>query len=152
MHVLQAVAPVSEKPSAGADSITEADELAGLLAEAHERGYIAAQALASALEDLEVTREQVHELYSLLEEQGVEIVVEPRTEEPELAAGTEDLADGTGEPAVELDLKPAVRRNPVGAHVRVRAALQRKDVIQEAAYPCDYLSATLGVVAAGGWA
>ena len=99
MQVLQAVA----EPLATADAIADADELRGLLAEAQERGYISARALASALEELELSREQVHDVCALLEEQGIELVGEPGGE-PELAESAEEQPDPAGEPAVELDL------------------------------------------------
>ncbi len=54
--------------------IAELDELSPLIAEAQERGFIAFEALARCLEEVEVTKEQVVELHAYLEEQGIDVV------------------------------------------------------------------------------
>ncbi len=99
MQVLQAMAPASAEPSASVDPIADAEDLRTLLAEAQERGYVATAVLAHTVEELELSADQVHELYGLLEEQGVELIDE--------AAGDAD-SNGNGnaaaEPTVELDL------------------------------------------------
>ncbi len=99
MQVLQAMAPASAEPSASADPIADADDLRTLLAEAQERGYVATGALAHAVEDLELSADQVHELYGLLEEQGVELIDEAAAD-----AHSDGHANAAAEPAVELDL------------------------------------------------
>ncbi|MGI8557511.1 MAG: sigma-70 family RNA polymerase sigma factor [Solirubrobacteraceae bacterium] len=52
----------------------EIDELQGVLADGGERGFITFEAIASALEDCVVSREQIAGLYAHLEEQGIELV------------------------------------------------------------------------------
>ena len=54
--------------------IAELDEFSGLIAEAQERGYLTFEQIASSLEETEFSKEQIHELHSYLEEQGIEIV------------------------------------------------------------------------------
>jgi RNA polymerase primary sigma factor len=54
--------------------IAELDELKGLIAEGQERGYLAFEQLASSLEETEASKEQIEELHSYLEEQGIEII------------------------------------------------------------------------------
>jgi RNA polymerase primary sigma factor len=54
--------------------IAELDEFSGLIAEAQERGYLTFEQIASSLEETEFSKEQIQELHSYLEEQGIEIV------------------------------------------------------------------------------
>ena len=55
-------------------SITEIDELRPLIAEGQERGVLTFAQIASALEEIEVTKEQVSELHAYFEDQGIEVV------------------------------------------------------------------------------
>src|SRR5690349_19208438 len=48
-------------------SITEIDELRPLITEGQERGVLTFTQIASALEEIEITKEQVSELHSYLE-------------------------------------------------------------------------------------
>jgi RNA polymerase primary sigma factor len=54
--------------------IAELDELRPLIAAAQERGYLAFSELEACLEEVEVTKEQVQELHSYLDEQGIAVV------------------------------------------------------------------------------
>jgi RNA polymerase primary sigma factor len=57
-------------------ALGEIEELRGLLAEGRERGYITSQEIASCLEDVEVTREQVVQLHAHLLDSGVDVVAD----------------------------------------------------------------------------
>ena len=59
---------VEEQPLEGSD------ELRGLIATGTERGYLTFEEIASTLEEVEVTKEQVSELHSHLVEQGVDVI------------------------------------------------------------------------------
>ncbi|MCW2990027.1 MAG: rpoD, partial [Solirubrobacterales bacterium] len=54
--------------------IHEMDELRPLIAEGQEKGSLSFEQIAACLEEVEVTKEQVHELHAHLVEQGIEIV------------------------------------------------------------------------------
>jgi len=54
--------------------IHELDELRPVVAEGFERGMVHFDALASALEEVEVTKEQVVELHGYLADQGIDVV------------------------------------------------------------------------------
>ena len=54
--------------------MVEIDELQGIIAEAQERGFITATALAAALEEAELSAQQTHDLLSYLEEHGIEVL------------------------------------------------------------------------------
>ncbi|GAC1437221.1 MAG: RNA polymerase sigma factor RpoD [Solirubrobacteraceae bacterium] len=97
----------------GETPISEVDELQGLLGEAQERGFVTFEAVATALEDYEVSKEQISELYAHLEEQGIELVPaesigEAAAPPPEKVAPTRlvepDVSAGRNKKGVELDL------------------------------------------------
>ena len=59
----------------GSDApFAEIEELGALVSEGRERGYLTFEEIAACLEEVEVTKEQLHELHSHLEEHGVEVV------------------------------------------------------------------------------
>ncbi len=59
------------------NSVLELEELRPLLADGQERGYLTVAQIAAALEEIEVTKEQVSELHDHLAEQGIDIVTTP---------------------------------------------------------------------------
>ena len=52
----------------------DTEELRGLVAIGTERGYLTFEEIASTLEEVEVTKEQVSELHARLVEQGVDVI------------------------------------------------------------------------------
>jgi RNA polymerase primary sigma factor len=60
--------------TAGETAVVELEELQGVIAEGQERGFLAAEALASAVEEAELSAQQAHDLASYLEEHGIEVV------------------------------------------------------------------------------
>jgi RNA polymerase primary sigma factor len=54
--------------------IAEADELRPLILTGQERGFLTFEEIATCLEEVEVTKEQVLELHSFLVEQGIDVV------------------------------------------------------------------------------
>jgi len=67
---------VSEEAILLADEapITELDELRPLIAEGQERGFLTFGQIEACLEEVEVTKEQLQELHSYLEDQGIDVV------------------------------------------------------------------------------
>src|SRR3954453_10073851 len=59
---------------AGDASITEIDELRPLIAEGQEKGVLTFEQIATALEEVEVSKEQVTELHAYLEGEGIDVV------------------------------------------------------------------------------
>ena len=79
------------------------EELATLVSEGRERGYLTFDEIASCLEEVEVTKEQLQELHAHLEEHGVEVLSQdgkPMALEP---SGGADK-DPTVSKKVEIDL------------------------------------------------
>jgi len=56
--------------------IVEIDELRPLIAEGHDRGFLTFDQIASCLEEVDVTKEQLEELHAYLDEQGIDVVQE----------------------------------------------------------------------------
>jgi RNA polymerase primary sigma factor len=83
------------------DPRLDSDELRSLIAEGHERGYLTFEQIAATLEEVEVTKEQVHSLHGYLIEHGVDVIAQDG-----LTAYKE--AKGSGQPGQakkpELDL------------------------------------------------
>jgi RNA polymerase primary sigma factor len=86
-----------------ASSITELDELRPLIAEGQTRGVLSFEQIASSLEEVEVTKEQVVELHDYLEGQGIEILhAEPgpaRKDDPDVRR--KPVIDPTVEPKLD---------------------------------------------------
>ena len=78
----------------------EHEELKALVAEGRERGYLTFEEIASCLEEVEITKEQVRDLHVYLVDSGIEIV----------------SADGrppqVGAPAAAVDGQPAAPKKP----------------------------------------
>jgi RNA polymerase primary sigma factor len=76
-------------------AVVEIDELQGVIAEGQERGFLAYEAVASAVEEAELTHEQTQDLLSYLEEHGIEVLAtgEP---EPNLSENNHDAGASAG--------------------------------------------------------
>jgi RNA polymerase primary sigma factor len=89
--------------------ITEIDELRPLIAEGQDRGVLTVEQIASALEEVEVTKEQVAELHAYLLDQGIEVLSadgKPVTpSEPEVR---KDVSEGPRKPEIDLTVEPSL--------------------------------------------
>jgi RNA polymerase primary sigma factor len=94
--------------------ITEIDELKPLIAEGQERGFLTIEQIATSLEEVEVTKEQVAELHAYLEGEGIDIVNadgKPAVSEGgrfEPATGRTKDADGPRKPEIDLTVEPSL--------------------------------------------
>jgi RNA polymerase primary sigma factor len=109
MSELLVVDPPTRDVSADDAPLLELEEVAGLIAEGNERGYVTFEAIAAVLEDHEVTKDQVADLHAYLEEHAIELI----TAEAAAAidpAKTEALADtGRGKKvALDLTVEPSL--------------------------------------------
>ncbi len=85
---------------------TEPEELRGLIALGRERGYLTFEQIATTLEEVEVTKEQISALHARLVESGVEVLAEnsgAQKEQREESAGQAKKAelDLTVEPSLD---------------------------------------------------
>ncbi len=54
----------------------DSEELRSLISQGRERGYLTFEQIAATLEEVEVTKEQVHDLHTYLIEHGVDVIAE----------------------------------------------------------------------------
>ncbi len=115
----------------------ELEELQGLISEGQERGFVNAAALAAALEEVDASHAQTHELIGYLEEHGIEVVADeleahgageiPARDSAPLPASTEggalepeganESARGEAEGVAEADSERAEQLRPL--HMRM---------------------------------
>jgi RNA polymerase primary sigma factor len=77
------------------DTVVEMEEMQGVLASGRDRGFVTAASLQSAIEDAELNSAQAQDLFSYLEEHGIEIVDSDEPDEPaaELDGGGQRRVD-----------------------------------------------------------
>jgi RNA polymerase primary sigma factor len=85
---------------------TEPEELRGLIALGRERGYLTFEQIASTLEEVEVTKEQIAGLHAHLTEQGVEVLAEQGVDayKEQRAEAANGDSNGAAAKKAELDL------------------------------------------------
>src|SRR4051794_4921615 len=94
------------------------DELRPLIAEGQEKGSLSFEQIASCLEEIEVTKEQVQELHAHLVEQGIDVVGadgKPATSEggrveaaAEARKRRSEGDDGPKKPEIDLTVEPSL--------------------------------------------
>jgi RNA polymerase primary sigma factor len=105
-----AAALLEERPDA---PFLEIDELRNLVADGRERGYLTYEEIASCLEEVEVTKEQVRSLHAHLLETGVDVVskddraaIAAREDGTPAPRGGESTAKK--EPDIDLTVEPSL--------------------------------------------
>jgi len=99
----------------GEPAITEIDELRPLIAEGQERGFLTFEQIASCLEEVEVTKEQIIELHAFLEGEGIDVVgadgkpatTEGRRFEPAVRDADKE-PDAPRKPEIDLTVEPSL--------------------------------------------
>jgi RNA polymerase primary sigma factor len=82
----------------------DVEELGALVSEGRERGYLTFEEIAACLEEVEVTKEQVHELHAHLEENGVEVLSQDGKPMSALESSPSADKDPSLPKKVEIDL------------------------------------------------
>ncbi len=105
-------------------AVVEMEELQGVIAEGQEKGFLSAEALAGVLEEMELSPLQAQDLYSYLEEHGIElleagdaagelgaqpIAAEPAGAAAELPGEIEEDAEEEAEPDLQARLEELKR-------------------------------------------
>jgi RNA polymerase primary sigma factor len=85
-------------------AVVEMEEFQAMIAEGQEHGSLASETLAAAIEEAEITGEQVRDLFSYLEEHGIEILGAPE-DASHPSAAVEEVDDE--EQAVPVDVEHA---------------------------------------------
>jgi RNA polymerase primary sigma factor len=101
-HGVALLAEASEAP------LLDIEEVRGLVNEGRERGFLTFEEISATFEEVELTKEQVAEFHSHLQENGVEIVAGE-----ERSAGLIDIAGDGAQPApkktqVDLTVEPSL--------------------------------------------
>jgi RNA polymerase primary sigma factor len=88
----------------------DVDELRALVVEGRERGFLTFEEIASCLEEVEVTKEQVRDLHVQLVESGIEVVASDGRPPPFAEAPpTQDGAIGAPKkPEIDLTVEPSL--------------------------------------------
>jgi RNA polymerase primary sigma factor len=97
---LETVTDVMDRDDAGEGPIAEIEELRGLVALGRERGYLTFEQIATTLEEVEITKEQVSGLHAHLVEHGVDVIAEDGVSAYKEQRG----GDSNGAKKAELDL------------------------------------------------
>jgi len=102
----------------GETSIVDVEELRHLIAEGQERGFLTFEQIASCLEEVDVTKEQVSELHAHLDEQGIDVVgadgkpvahASAKAEAPaEARAAVAKGIEAPPKPPVDLTVEPSL--------------------------------------------
>jgi RNA polymerase primary sigma factor len=92
------LASIREAVTAGDQPFGESDELRGLIAQGTERGYLTFEEIASTLEEVEVTKEQVSDLHRYLVDQGIDVIA------ADGVTAYKEAKEGNGAKNQELDL------------------------------------------------
>jgi RNA polymerase primary sigma factor len=93
-----AAALLEERPDA---PFLEIEELRNLVSEGRDRGYLTFEEIASCLEEVEVTKEQVRSLHAHLLETGVDVV--SKDDRAAVASHEGTTSRGSAEPAAKKD-------------------------------------------------
>jgi RNA polymerase primary sigma factor len=115
------LASIRQAVAADEQTFVASEELQGLIAEGTERGYLTFEEIASTLEEVEVTKEQVAELHSHLVEQGVDVIaadgvtdarvlraLRGATRDDEQSKGAEDGTNGRKKQELDLTVEPSL--------------------------------------------
>ena len=87
--------------------IHELDELRALIADGQERGFLTFDDIATALEEVDVTKEQLQELHAYLSEQGIDVVGSDGRAASSDGARIEAVAEARKQgPGAEVPKKP----------------------------------------------
>ncbi len=102
------MATIRQGVTADEQPFAEIDELRGLIAEGTERGYLTFEEIASTLEEVEVTKEQVSELHSYLVEQGVDVIAADGVTAYKEAKGEEASNGQRRKQELDLTVEPSL--------------------------------------------
>ena len=104
------MAPIRQAVAAEEQPSGESEELRRLIARGTERGYLTFEEIASTLEEVEVTKEQVSELHSHLVEQGVDVIAADGVDclQGEQGRGVTESRTGRRKQELDLTVEPSL--------------------------------------------
>jgi RNA polymerase primary sigma factor len=90
----------------GETPFADLGEIRGLIAQGQDRGFLTFEQIASTLEEVEVTKEQLQQFHSYLIDQGVDVIGEDGVTAYQEAKG--DKAEGSKKPELDLTVEPSL--------------------------------------------
>jgi RNA polymerase primary sigma factor len=94
--------------SAEEQAFGDSEELRGLIAAGTERGYLTFEEIASTLEEVEVTKEQVSELHAHLVDQGVDVIAADGVTAYKEGKAAEEGGNGRRKQELDLTVEPSL--------------------------------------------
>jgi len=99
--------------SAEETPLLELEELRNLIAEGQERGYLTYEEISGCLEEVDVTKEQVQELYAHLEEHSIDVIEADGRPEAAAEGGSEgserpEPRTTSKRPEIDLTVEPSL--------------------------------------------
>jgi RNA polymerase primary sigma factor len=95
---------VIERDGSGESPVPEIEELRGLVALGRERGYLTFEQIATTLEEVEITKEQVSGLHAHLVEHGVDVIAEDGVSAYKEQRSSDGAGSSSQAKKAELDL------------------------------------------------
>src|SRR3954471_9710827 len=103
------MASIDQAVVAEGQPLEGSEELRGLIAAGTERGYLTFEEIASTLEEVEVTKEQVSELHAHLVEHGVDVIAADGVTAYKEGKGTaEEASNGRRKQELDLTVEPSL--------------------------------------------
>ena len=102
------MASIRSAVSADEQPFGENDELRRLIGLGNERGYLTFEEIASTLEEVEVTKEQVSELHAHLVDQGVDVIAADGVTAYKESKAAEDGGQGRRKQELDLTIEPSL--------------------------------------------
>jgi RNA polymerase primary sigma factor len=88
--------------------LLEIEEVRGLVSEGRERGYLTFEEISAAFEEVELTKEQVVEFHSHLQESGVEIVANEDRPTGLIEIAGDGAQPAAKKPQIDLTVEPSL--------------------------------------------
>jgi RNA polymerase primary sigma factor len=99
-------------------AVLNTDEVRSLIEEGHEQGYLNGADITATLRDVDLTAEQIEEIYSAFADLGIDII-EPESPASDAEPGSEPGSEGEGETVSKLDLSVKTATNdPVRMYLK----------------------------------
>ncbi len=105
---LETVTDAVQRDPAAESPIGEIEELRGLVTIGRERGYLTFEEIASTLEEVEITKEQVAQLHSHLVEHGVDVIAEDGVSAYKEQRGDNESGSQSKKEELDLTVEPSL--------------------------------------------
>src|SRR6266567_3624485 len=102
------MASVDQAVVAEGQPLEGSEELRGLITAGTDRGYLTFEEIASTLEEVEVTKEQVSALHSHLVEQGIDVIAADGVTAYKESKSAEEGSNGRRKQELDLTVEPSL--------------------------------------------